>query len=123
MNKTVSVLFYIKRSKVNLDGVCQIHTRVIIKTKRFAFSSGKFISLYKWSLDSAKVKRTTAEARSINIHLDYLKSKIYDSEKNLLKNYIAITSETLKNKLLDIEKRRRILVPSSETTTMKSKNW
>jgi site-specific recombinase XerD len=111
MNTTVSVLFYIKRSKVNLDGVCPIYTRVTIKTKRFEFSSGKFINPDKWSIDGAKVKGTTEEARSINSHLDYLKSKIYDAEKNLIKNDIAITSETLKNKLLGVEERRRTLIP------------
>ena len=111
MNTTVSVLFYIKRSKVNVDGVCPIYTRVTIKTKRFEFSSGKFINPDKWSIDGAKVKGTTEEARSINSHLDYLKSKIYDIEKSLIKNDSPITSETLKNKLLGIEERERMLIP------------
>ena len=111
MKTTVSVLFYIKRSKVNVDGVCPIYTRVTIKTKRFEFSSGKFINPDKWSIDGAKVKGTTEEARSINSHLDYLKSKIYDVEKSLIKNDSAITSETLKNKLLGIEERERMLIP------------
>ena len=111
MNTTVSVLFYIKRSKINVDGVCPIYTRVTIKTKRFEFSSGKFINPDKWSIDGAKVKGTSEEARSINSHLDYLKSKIYDAEKNLIKNDIPINSETLKNKLLGIEERQRTLIP------------
>jgi site-specific recombinase XerD len=40
-----------------------------------------------------------------------LKSKIYDAEKNLIKTDIPINSETLKNKLLGIEERRRTLIP------------
>ncbi|WP_165930040.1 hypothetical protein [Flavobacterium caseinilyticum] len=39
MNTAVSVLFYIKRSKANNDGICPFYVRVTILTKRFEFSS------------------------------------------------------------------------------------
>ena len=49
MNTTVSVLFYIKRSKVNNDGICPIYVRVTIKAKRFEFSCNKYINPERWS--------------------------------------------------------------------------
>ncbi|PWA10541.1 Arm DNA-binding domain-containing protein [Flavobacterium laiguense] len=71
MNTTISVLFYIKRSKTNNEDVCPIYVRVTVQAKRFEFSSNKFINPEKWSVEGSKVKGTNEEARTINSHLDY----------------------------------------------------
>ncbi|WP_366182944.1 Arm DNA-binding domain-containing protein [Flavobacterium ovatum] len=63
MNTTVSVLFYIKRSKINNDGICPIYTRVTIQAKRFEFSTNKYINPERWSGEGSKVKGTNEEAR------------------------------------------------------------
>jgi hypothetical protein len=81
METTVSVLFYIKRSKANNQGACPIYLRVTINSQRFEFSTKKFITPEKWSNDTAKAKGTTDEARTINNHLDKLKAKVVDAEK------------------------------------------
>jgi len=44
MNTTVSILFYIKRAKVNSNGVCPIYVRVTIDARRFEFSANKSVS-------------------------------------------------------------------------------
>ena len=66
MNTTVSVLFYIKRSKANIDSICPIYVRVTILTKRFEFSSNKFVNPERWSNEGSKVKGSTEDTRSIN---------------------------------------------------------
>ncbi len=111
MNTPVSVLFYIKRAKVNNDGICPIYVRVTIKAKRFEFSSNKFINPEKWSVEGAKVRGNTEEARSINKHLENIRNGIFDAEKRLYKNDIEITSENLKSELLGINKNIRTLIP------------
>ncbi len=111
MNATVSVLFYIKRSKVNDDGICPIYVRVTIQSVRFEFSSTKFINPDKWSNETSKVKGTNDEARSINTHLEYIKSKIVDAEKVLYKKDLPITSENLKNEFFGLKEVERLLIP------------
>ncbi|AIN74621.1 site-specific integrase [Flavobacterium psychrophilum] len=111
MNTTVSVLFYIKRSKTNNEGVCPIYVRVTVQAKRFEFSSNKFINPEKWSGEGSKVKGTNEEARTINSHLDYLKNQILESEKRLFKKDIIINSENLKNELLGVNETKRMLIP------------
>ncbi|MGG7034465.1 MAG: site-specific integrase [Flavobacterium sp.] len=111
MNTPVSVLFYIKRAKVNNDGICPIYVRVTIKAKRFEFSSNKFINPEKWSVEGAKVRGNTEEARSINKHLENIRNGIFDAEKRLYKNDIEITSENLKSELLGTNKNIRTLIP------------
>lgn len=111
MNTTVSVLFYIKRSKVNANGICPIYVRVTVLTKRFEFSSNKFIDPERWSNEGTKVKGTNQETRSINNHLENIKSKVLEAEKNLFKRDIELTSENLKNELFGTQERARTLIP------------
>ncbi|WPR70377.1 site-specific integrase [Flavobacterium sp. NG2] len=111
MNTTVSILFYIKRSKTNNEGVCPIYTRVTIQAKRFEFSTSKYIKPDRWSGEGSKVKGTNEEARTINSHLDYLKNQVLEAEKRLFKKDIQITSENLKNELFGAGETKRMLIP------------
>ena len=111
MNTSVSILFYIKRAKVNNLGVCPIYTRVTVNAKRFEFSTNKYINPDKWSSEGSKVKGTSEEARTINSHLDYLKSQVLEAEKKLFKKDISLNSENLKNELFGLSETKRMLVP------------
>lgn len=111
MNTSVSILFHIKRAKVNSNGVCPIYVRVTIDAKRFEFSANKSVSPDNWSIEGSKVKGGTKEARSINEYLDYLKTKVLDAEKRLFKKDMEITSENLKNEILGSNDHKRMLLP------------
>jgi site-specific recombinase XerD len=122
MNTSVSILFYIKRAKVNNLGVCPIYTRVTVNAKRFEFSTNKSINPDKWSSEGSKVKGTNEEARTINGHLDYLKNQILQAEKKLIKKDISLTSENLKNELFGLTETKRMLVPIFEDHNNKIKD-
>ena len=111
MNTSVSILFYIKRAKVNSLGVCPIYARVTINAKRFEFSTIKYISPEKWSSEGTKVKGSNEEARTINSHLDYLKNQVLEAEKRLFKKDIPVSTENLKNELFGLAETKRMLVP------------
>ena len=111
MNTTVSILFYIKRSKANNEGICPIYARVTIQAKRFEFGSNKYVNPEKWSSEGSKVKGTNEEARTINSHLDYLKNQVLEAEKRLFKKDIKVTSENLKNELFGAAETKRMLIP------------
>lgn len=64
-----------------------------------------------WSVEGPKVKGSAKEARLINEHLGHLKSKILEADKKLLKTDIEITTENLRNELLGIDSRKRMLIP------------
>ena len=111
MNTSVSILFYIKRAKTNNLGVCPIYTRLTVNTKRFEFSTNKYINPDKWSSEGNKIKGATEEARTINSHLDYLKNQVLEAEKKLFKKDITLNSENLKNELFGLSETKRMLVP------------
>lgn len=111
MKTKVSILFYAKKAKAAVNGLVPIYTRITINGKRIELSTNRFVEISKWSTLAGKMKGTSEEARSINNHLDLLKSQIRDAEMELIHKKIALTSETIKSKLLGVDERARMLVP------------
>ena len=114
MKTTITVLFYLKRAKVNAQGLVPIFQRITVNGKRNDKSTGKFIDADKWHSEQSKVKGNSEEARTINSHLDNLKMKVFQAEKILTAKNIEITSETMNNELFGVKERARTLVPIFE---------
>ena len=111
MNCTVSVLFYIKRAKVNKDGICPIYVRVTVNSKRFEFSSNKFVAPDKWSAEASKIKGNNEEARLINKHLELLKFQILEAENKLIIKNVPISADRLREEILGVNTTNRMLIP------------
>ena len=111
MDNPISILFYLKRVKVNAQGLAPIFQRITINGRRLDNSTGKFVDPDKWHSEISKMRGTSEEARSINGHLDNLKSKILNMEKNLIKKDIPVNFESFKNELTGKKERERMLVP------------
>jgi site-specific recombinase XerD len=121
MSATISILFYLKRAKVNSQGLTPIFQRITIDGKRLDKSTGKYIDSTKWSPVLSKMKGLSEEARTINGHLENLKALVLKSESNLLKKDIPINDETLKNEMFGKKERQRMLVPIFEDHNDKMK--
>ncbi|PZO27560.1 MAG: recombinase [Flavobacteriaceae bacterium] len=111
MKTKVSTLFYAKKAKAAANGLVPIYTRITINGKRIELSTNRFVEISKWSTEVGKMKGSSEEARSINNHLDLLKSQIRDAEMELIHKKITVTTETIKSKLLGVDERARMLVP------------
>ena len=111
MKTKVSILFYAKSAKASASGLIPIYTRITINGKRIELSSNRFVEISKWCKETGRMKGTSAEARSINSHLDITRMHIIDAQLELNHKNIPVTSETLKNKILGIDERSRMLIP------------
>jgi site-specific recombinase XerD len=111
MKTKVSILFYAKRAKANVNGLVPIYTRITINGKRIELSSNRFVEISKWSTEAGKMKGNSEEARSINSHLDMLRIQIIDMQMELVHKKIPVTTETLKSKILGVEERERMIIP------------
>ena len=113
MKTKVSILFYAKRAKTNVNGLVPIYTRITINGKRIELSSNRFVEISKWSTEAGKMKDNSVEARSINSHLDMLRIQIIDMQMELFYKKIPVTAVTLKSKTLGVNERVRMITPRS----------
>lgn len=114
MKNRISILFYTKSAKVSKNGLLPIYLRITIDGVRIEISTSKFVEKSKWSVEGAKMKGNSEEARTINSYLDILKNKVYDTEKYMINNNQEIYAASFKNKFLGIEEKKRMLIPIFE---------
>ncbi|MGM8361844.1 site-specific integrase [Flavobacterium sp. ARAG 55.4] len=106
----MSILFYVKSSKVSKNGLLPIYQRITINGTRIELSTSKFVEKSKWNTAAGKIKGNSEEARLLNSYLDILKNKAYEIEKWMVNNNQEINAQTFKNKLLGIEEKQRKLI-------------
>jgi site-specific recombinase XerD len=111
MKTKVSILFYAKRAKANVNGLVPIYTRITINGQRIELSSNRFVEISKWSTEAGKMKGNSEEARSINSHLDMLRIQIIDMQMELVHKKIPVTAETIKSKIRGVDERERMIIP------------
>jgi site-specific recombinase XerD len=114
MNKTFSLLFYIRKNKMLANGTAPIYLRITIDGKRKEITTKRHIEPEKWNTEAQKVNGNTEEAKSLNAYLKTLEQEVYETQHLLLKDKTTVTTEGLKNKLLGIDNQKRYLVPIFE---------
>jgi site-specific recombinase XerD len=111
MKTKITVLYYLRKSKVNAQAQMPIYQRITINGQRFDCSSGHYVDEAKWSSEASKMKGNTEEARMINGQLDLMRATVYETEKKLFMNQVQITFESFKNEYQGKKERERMLIP------------
>lgn len=107
--QTYSLIFYTRKTKFNPD-ISAIYFRITVNGKRKEISTGKTIKSKEWNSKAGKVNGNSANSKSLNIFLEGVRTKIFESYTLLFNNGKTITCENLKNKFLGVEERRMTLV-------------
>jgi len=111
MKTKITVLYYLRKSKVNAQAQMPIYQRITINGQRFDVSTGLFVEEQKWSSEASKMKGNTEEARMFNGRLDMMRAIVYETEKKLFMNQVEITFESFKNEFQGKKERARMLIP------------
>lgn len=110
MNTKLSVLFFVKRTKTNVDGLLPIFIRVTVNGSRIEFSTKRVTTSEKWSIEGNRMKGTSAESKATNSYLDTLKAKVYDYQQQLIREDEEVNVENMRNKIMGVEKRKHMIV-------------
>jgi len=110
MNKTFSVLFYVKKAKAIANGTAPIYLRITIDGRQTEIAAKRYILPDKWNSQAQKVSGASEEVKSINAYLKTLEQEVYQAQHQMLKDKANITPESLKARLLGKDERQRMLV-------------
>jgi site-specific recombinase XerD len=108
--QTFAILFYIVKSKKNKDNEAPIYARITVDGVRSELSINRVIEISRWDSSAGKVKGNKEDARSINEHIDTVRTKLNDEENTLIKNNKLVTSIAIKNAYLGITEKKSTLV-------------
>jgi len=98
MKRNFSLLFFLKKGKTDQEGNSSIYMRITIEKKRVDLATGKQCADNDWF--NGKIVGSSAHAKSINLYLRQLESKVHESHRNLLMIGEEITAKTLADDFL-----------------------
>jgi site-specific recombinase XerD len=100
MNKLVSILFYLKRTKNHSEGSpIPIYVRITVDNLRSEVSTGRDLNPdMKWNSAAGRAEKTTPDAKLLNAYLDSIQVKLHEAHRQLLDAGELITAEAIKNK-------------------------
>ncbi len=97
MQNLLSVLFYIRRNKVDKKGRVPIYMRITYDGKRAEVSTMRKVELSKWNSNGNIVNGTSSEAKLINRNLDIMRNRVHEIHQKLLDRKENINVSMIKN--------------------------
>jgi site-specific recombinase XerD len=93
---TFNLIFYLKRPKNYKEGSVPIYLRVTIAGKRTEFSTQRECEPDKWIIGAGKAAGTKESAKQLNTHLDALRTKVYEAQRQLMALGSEITVDAIR---------------------------
>ena len=106
VRNTFSILFYIKKHRINENNETLLYMRISINRSRIDMSLHRFININIWDINSGTAKGTTKEAKNVNSYLQSVRSNLYEHYKYLRETEKELTPKMVKNAYLGIEEDR-----------------
>ena len=100
MKNSLSVLFYLRKSKVAEYEKAPIYIRITVNGRRVDLATHQFIESERWDSQHGCLKGTKEDARTINTDLDNKRSSILKIFTQLETAGKPITAEIIRNHFL-----------------------
>jgi site-specific recombinase XerD len=110
MSLSLSLLFFIKKSKVNSSGKTTIFLRITLDGQRCEFSVHRKIQLNWWNPKTQLALGNSAEAQEINRHLGVIKNKVYSVQQNFERDNESYSATDLRDVILGKDKTKMMLL-------------
>lgn len=111
----LSLLFYIKNSKVNKAGKTSVNARITIDGVRSEFSIGHQVPTDKWESKTGKMAGFSAEAKILNRHIETVSNKIYECYNQIMSEQNSFTATDVRDKYLGKDKKQKMLLEIFQT--------
>jgi len=110
LEKSFSLLFYLKKPKNYLKGIMPIYLRITVDGIPKEISTGRQCDPDRWNANTGRCNGTKEDAKLLNAFLDILQTKVYEVRRKLLEKNEIITSERLKNTLKGTDGTARMIM-------------
>jgi len=110
LEKSFSLLFYLKKPKNYLKGIKPIYLRITVDGIPKEISTGRPCDPDRWNANTGRCNGTKEDAKLLNAFLDILQTKVYEVRRKLLEKNEIITAERLKNALKGTDGTVRMLM-------------
>jgi len=109
-NQTLSLLFYLRKDKLNKNGHAPIFLRIRVDGERAAVTMNRYIDPEKWNNEAGKAKGNKEDIKELNNYLSTVKGQILAHQRDMLDRNKVITAESLRNAFLGLNEKKYTLL-------------
>jgi site-specific recombinase XerD len=109
ISRRFSLLFFLRKPK-NFNSVANIYMRITIDEERAELSTKRVCDPKRWNSKAGRMNGTKEDAKTINVYLDTLQSKVYNVHTRLIEADEEVTADVVKNELAGTSKRERFIM-------------
>ncbi|MEB2776332.1 site-specific integrase [Algoriphagus sp. D3-2-R+10] len=110
LEKSFGLLFFLKPSKKDSTKSRYIYLRITVNGLSKEISTKRLWPISRWSSAVGRAEGTKEDARELNAYLDTIHHKAIQAKKQLLESDKEITSESLKNIILGIGDKKKMIL-------------
>lgn len=110
MSLSVSILLYIKKTKLDSLGKANIYLRITVDGRRAEFSIHRKIQPSRWSSDTGLAKGSSKEIQELNRYIASIKSKIFSFHQLFIDQGEMVTAVKLRDRYLGKDEECRMLL-------------
>lgn len=108
--KTYSILFLIKKNKLNKRGEAPIFMRITVDGSRSETSIKRSIPELYWDSGRNKSKSGYKYYKQLNAYLDHVRNQVYQHQQDLEKKGKIITAKSIMNRYLGKDEENRTIL-------------
>lgn len=111
LSKSFGLHFYLKKRNDYVAGPLPIYLRITVDGQRAEVSTKRICDdLSKWNVHSGRMSGTKESTKVLNVHLSNMETKVHGIYSHLFQQGETITAEIIKNKLLGVTDRPRMIL-------------
>jgi site-specific recombinase XerD len=119
--RTLGILFYVKKAKINKDKEAPIYLRITVNGERAEYSTKCLVNPDVWDNNAGKVKGNNEYARTINVLLDTVRTQVYKYLDELQKKGTQVTALAIKNAMTGKDEENYTIIQVFENHNAKIK--
>ena len=97
LEKSFSLLFYLKKPKNYQKGSMPIYMRITVDRTPKEISTGRQCDPDRWNANAGRVYGTKEDVKSLNVYLDTLQTKVHEARLRLIEKNESINAAALKS--------------------------
>ena len=110
LEKSFSLLFYLKKPKNYLKGPMPIYVRITVDGIPKEICTSRQCDPDRWNANAGRVNGTKEDVKLLNAYLDTLQTKVYEVRRQVLEKNETLTAKLLKNTLKGISEKSKTVI-------------
>jgi hypothetical protein len=110
LEKSFGLLFFLKQSKKNQNGERYIYLRITVDRISKELSTKRLWKTSRWNAAAGRAEGNNQDSKTLNAYLETLYFKALQAKKHLIDTDRDVSSEAIKNFLLGIGEKKRMII-------------